>query len=137
MPLTRPSVNTRGRIMYFWIETDTEWVSNYSEAHRAAYGFSDDGIIHNCRHGIWILGQETGIKPLEVTRGNPINTVVDPSTGEKREEIVKLNGGGGVNIIVVCNSQDRSFNRRPTQAQMDLLQETMDGKKPQWWVSYF
>ncbi|KAG2114850.1 hypothetical protein DEU56DRAFT_180378 [Suillus clintonianus] len=40
-----------------------------------------------------------------------------------------------VQVLAVCSDIDRSFERRPTQAQMDAITELM-GYAPQWWVGY-
>ena len=72
----------------------------------------------------------TGIKTLDME-----TALVDPTVPDDTAIPGYEDGERMVPIISICTNEHESYQRRPSQAQVDQLSQIL-GKQPRWWIDY-
>ncbi|KAF8805221.1 hypothetical protein BYT27DRAFT_7169384 [Phlegmacium glaucopus] len=119
----------KGRICFYGYDISQDWLINYAKTHirnhaRVHYDWAltskaVDVLIAQTR--IRTLDMETAL----VNPTAPGDTIIP---GSRPEEPM-------VPILAICSNDPESYQRRPSQAQVDQLSHIL-GRQPRWWIDY-
>ena len=114
--------------MFYGIETSKEWLADYANSTLQSYNRPTipKTSFFALYTAVKILRHRLRYKNLDVQTVFTIDTPVS-----RRVAPVPPRGRP---IVAICSSEHRSFQRRPSQAQVDALQQIM-GKEAKWWIS--
>jgi hypothetical protein len=133
MQLTIPQIDTNGRRLLYGIETTKEWLSNYLEKYRNDYAYQEDlSAMFQLYHAMGLLKLHTKIRNLDLQNVLPESTPIPPHP--KGTLPTSPLPEGNKLVVVICSFYPESFDRRPSQARVDVLKKIMDGKEPKWWL---
>lgn len=133
MQLTIPQIETNGRRMFYGIETTEEWLIEYTKTYRRDQGLpiSMSGLL-NLSDALLLLQRHSGVNTLRIKSVLPENAPIPPARKGTQQTLPLPQCGKP--IISICSSGHRSFQKRPTHAQVDTLKQIMGGNDPKWWV---
>ena len=133
MQLSIPQRETNGRRLFYGIETSEAWLIEYTKTHRKSHGLSVSmSVILNLSEALQLLQRHSGVHTLRIKTVLPENSPIPPARKDAQQSLPRLKCGKP--IISLCSSDSRSFQKRPSQVQVDTLKQIMGGKEPKWWV---
>jgi hypothetical protein len=118
----------KGRVCFYGYDVLQDWLVNYAKDNIKTDDTDDE--ITLLYTGVRIMRALTGIKTLGMETALVDPTVPDDTVihGYGTEERM-------VPIISICTTERESYQRRPSQAQVDQLSQIL-GKRPRWWIDY-
>ncbi|RDB18548.1 hypothetical protein Hypma_000262 [Hypsizygus marmoreus] len=134
LTLPVPSIITPGKRLYYGFDVTEEWLLSYAKEHWRkfypyGYGRADDGAL--ATSGIRMLRVMSGVENLTFAMGMPNETSAEHGTetqgfGPERDMVT---------LLAVCSSRRASYDRRPTQEELERL-EAVIGWPARWWIDY-
>ena len=120
--------------MFYGIETTEDWLSNYANSILQAHNrptIPRNSVV-DLAAAVKLLQYRLRTKNLRLQTAFTIDTPI-PRHVPGTPRTFPLPPCGRP-IVAICSSGHRSFQRRPSQAQVDPLQQIMGGEA-KWWLS--
>ncbi|KDQ59541.1 hypothetical protein JAAARDRAFT_205575 [Jaapia argillacea MUCL 33604] len=122
-PLALPMPDDRLQVYGFCVPMP--WLAAFAIKYLLTPGTADDlDEIQLVRYALSRIRTRTGVKTLTLERGlvddaSPLDDI------EPEENIIP--------VLAVCTNEAHSYNRRPSQMQMELLSKILE-RSPRWWI---
>ncbi|KAI0059562.1 hypothetical protein BV25DRAFT_1828801 [Artomyces pyxidatus] len=129
IPRKAPYTNT-DRVQYYGYAITDAWLFDYAQKHehllRPGAKLVDD--FGRMSFAIDVLRSQTGMYKLLCHWGRPPK-VLPPG--------VEIGPDNEILVLTVVSTRADSWETRPSQAQVDLLQSIMEDKKLRWWKDWY
>jgi hypothetical protein len=111
--------------MYLGIETTEEWLVEYAK--KCGYNPTQPSTLAFLGKAMVLLEVNSGIMPKSAFAQSL--TRIPPPITKVTYPLRKVDAI----IVAICSDSPKSFARRPSQEQVDVLKQIM-GREPMWWV---
>ena len=126
--LSELHADPKGRVCFYGYDVSQDWLVAYAKKNTKTN--DADHRITLLSNGLLIMRALTGIKTLEME-----TALVDPTAPDDTAILRDEDEEQMVPIISICSNERESYQRRPSQAQVDQLSQIL-GKQPRWWIDY-
>ena len=119
-------LKANGRFLFYGFDISLEWLIDYA---RQSWGEGVDQYEHTAKvnNGVRALRLRTGINRMALESGL-VDSTLPAGT-------ITITGGREVPLLSIFSNERSSYERRPSQAQIDELSQIL-GKQPRWWIDY-
>jgi hypothetical protein len=116
-------LKANGRFLFYGFDISREWLMDYARQNLGE-GVHDRLKVNSA---VRALRLRTGIKRLALESGL-VDSTLPAGT-------ITITGGREVPLLSIFSNERWSYERRPSQAQIDELSQIL-GKQPRWWIDY-